>query len=106
MHRGYERTLRRDPPSGSRLALHVGDHRRHRVGFIFIRKLSSYGRHRTDFHFNGGALDASFQSMVEHQQAVAKVLLAHPAVETFSSTVGAGNSGASNGAVQCEVETT
>jgi HAE1 family hydrophobic/amphiphilic exporter-1 len=37
-----------------------------------------------------GALDASFQSMVAHQQAVAKIVGAHPAVESFSSSVGAG----------------
>jgi hydrophobic/amphiphilic exporter-1 (mainly G- bacteria), HAE1 family len=37
-----------------------------------------------------GALDASFQSMVEHQQAAAKIVMAHPGVSGFSSSVGAG----------------
>ncbi len=37
-----------------------------------------------------GALDASFQSMVTHQLAVAKILRAHPAVAGFSSSVGTG----------------
>ena len=37
-----------------------------------------------------GAQDASFQSMVEHQQAVARVLLANPHIESFTSTVGVG----------------
>ena len=37
-----------------------------------------------------GALDASFQSMVAHQRAVAKILRAHPAVQSFSSSVGSG----------------
>jgi len=39
-----------------------------------------------------GAQDASFQSMVEHQQAVGRVLLANPYIETFNSTVGVGGS--------------
>jgi HAE1 family hydrophobic/amphiphilic exporter-1 len=37
-----------------------------------------------------GALDASFQSMVAHQQAVSKILQAHPAIQGFSSSVGSG----------------
>jgi hydrophobic/amphiphilic exporter-1 (mainly G- bacteria), HAE1 family len=37
-----------------------------------------------------GALDASFQSMVAHQLAVAKIIRAHPAVHSYSSSVGAG----------------
>ncbi len=37
-----------------------------------------------------GALDASFQSMVAHQRAAAKIVGAHPAVARFSSSVGAG----------------
>jgi HAE1 family hydrophobic/amphiphilic exporter-1 len=43
-----------------------------------------------------GALDASFQSMVAHQRAVAKIVGAHPAVASFSSSVGTGNTGRFN----------
>ncbi|MES2571818.1 MAG: efflux RND transporter permease subunit, partial [Verrucomicrobiota bacterium] len=39
------------------------------------------------------ALDASFQSMVLHQRAAARIVLAHPAVESFSSSVGSGGGG-------------
>lgn len=37
-----------------------------------------------------GAQDASFEVMARHQQAVAQVLMNHPAVEAFSSSIGAG----------------
>ena len=43
-----------------------------------------------------GALDASFASMVAHQQAAAKIVGAHPAVKTFSSSIGSGQGGTSN----------
>ncbi len=37
-----------------------------------------------------GAQDASFDSMVEHQRAVADILLKNPYIESFNSSVGAG----------------
>jgi len=45
-----------------------------------------------------GALDASFQSMVTHQLAAAKIVGAHPAVESFSSSVGSGGPNATSNA--------
>jgi HAE1 family hydrophobic/amphiphilic exporter-1 len=51
-----------------------------------------------------GALDASFQSMVTHQLAVAKILRAHPAVESFSSNVGGGAGNASGNAGSIRVQ--
>jgi hydrophobe/amphiphile efflux-1 (HAE1) family protein len=44
-----------------------------------------------------GALDASFQSMVAHQRVVAKIVAAHPAVQSFSSSVGGGGGGRGGG---------
>ena len=40
------------------------------------------------------ALDVSFQSMVAHQLAAAKIVGAHPAVQAFSSSVGSGGGNA------------
>ena len=37
-----------------------------------------------------GAQDASFDAMIEHQQAIAKILLSKPYIAGFSSNVGAG----------------
>ncbi|MGV3533168.1 MAG: efflux RND transporter permease subunit [Chthoniobacteraceae bacterium] len=37
-----------------------------------------------------GAQDASFESMVEHQREVSKILLANPHIDGFTSNVGAG----------------
>jgi HAE1 family hydrophobic/amphiphilic exporter-1 len=54
-----------------------------------------------------GALDASFQSMVAHQRAVAKIVAAHPAVESFSSSVGGtggGNNTSNNGRFQIKLK--
>jgi HAE1 family hydrophobic/amphiphilic exporter-1 len=54
-----------------------------------------------------GALDASFQSMVAHQRAVAKIVAAHPAVESFSSSVGGtggGNNTSNNGRFQVKLK--
>jgi HAE1 family hydrophobic/amphiphilic exporter-1 len=45
-----------------------------------------------------GALDASYQSMVVHQQAVNKVLMQNPGVEAFSSRVGSGGGNSSGNA--------
>ncbi len=43
------------------------------------------------------AIDASFQSMMAHQLAVAKIVRAHPAVERFSSSIGSGGGGGGGG---------
>ncbi|MDB6152077.1 MAG: efflux transporter [Chthoniobacteraceae bacterium] len=51
-----------------------------------------------------GALDASFQSMVVHQRAAAKILLAHPAVEGFSSSVGSGGGNATSNSGRFNVQ--
>ncbi|MEI6861466.1 MAG: efflux RND transporter permease subunit, partial [Verrucomicrobiota bacterium] len=40
-----------------------------------------------------GAQDVSFEEMVRHQSAAADIIRAHPAVETFMSSVGAGGPG-------------
>jgi multidrug efflux pump subunit AcrB len=44
-----------------------------------------------------GAQDVSYAEMVNHQQAVAKIVAAHPAVEAFMSSFGAGGISASTG---------
>jgi HAE1 family hydrophobic/amphiphilic exporter-1 len=99
MHMGYERTLRIViRHQGTALLFTLATIAGTAWGFIAIPKAFIPTEDTGQISISTeGALDASFQSMVEHQQAVAKVLLAHPAVETFSSTVGGGNSGASNG---------
>ena len=99
MHRGYERTLRIViRHQGTALLFTLATIAGTAWGFIVIPKAFIPTEDTGQISIlTEGALDASFQSMVEHQQAVAKVLLAHPAVETFSSTIGGGNSGASNG---------
>jgi hydrophobic/amphiphilic exporter-1 (mainly G- bacteria), HAE1 family len=99
MHRGYERTLRIViRHQGTALLFTLATIAGTAWGFIVIPKVFIPTEDTGQISIlTEGSLDASFQSMVEHQQAVAKVLLAHPAVETFSSTVGGGNSGASNG---------
>jgi HAE1 family hydrophobic/amphiphilic exporter-1 len=99
MHTGYERTLRIViRHQGTALLFTLATIAGTAWGFIAIPKSFIPTEDTGQISIlTEGALDASFQSMVEHQQAVAKVLLAHPAVETFSSTVGGGNSGASNG---------
>jgi multidrug efflux pump subunit AcrB len=97
--RGYERTLRIVMRhQGTALLFTLATIAGTAWGFIAIPKAFIPTEDTGQISIlTEGALDASFQSMVKHQQAVAKVLLAHPAVETFSSTVGGGNSGASNG---------
>ena len=99
MHMGYERTLRIVMRhQGTALLFTLATIAGTAWGFIAIPKAFIPTEDTGQISIlTEGALDASFQSMVKHQQAVAKVLLAHPAVETFSSTVGGGNSGASNG---------
>jgi hydrophobic/amphiphilic exporter-1 (mainly G- bacteria), HAE1 family len=44
-----------------------------------------------------GAQDVSFTEMVKHQQAVAKVVSEHPAIEAFMSSIGAGGMSSSTG---------
>ncbi len=44
-----------------------------------------------------GAQDVSFSEMVKHQQAVAKVVSEHPAIEAFMSSIGAGGMSSSTG---------
>ena len=44
-----------------------------------------------------GAQDVSFREMVKHQQAVAKVVSEHPAIEAFMSSIGAGGMSSSTG---------
>ncbi len=51
-----------------------------------------------------GALDSSFQSMVAHQRAVAKIVGAHPAVQGFSSSVGGGGPNATGNAGRMNVK--
>ncbi|HEV7868145.1 MAG TPA: efflux RND transporter permease subunit [Chthoniobacteraceae bacterium] len=51
-----------------------------------------------------GSLDASYQSMVAHQRAVAKIVAAHPAVMNFSSSVGGGGPNATGNAGRMNVK--
>ncbi|MDQ3623655.1 MAG: efflux RND transporter permease subunit, partial [Verrucomicrobiota bacterium] len=50
------------------------------------------------FVITEGAQDASFASMVEHQQAVARILLRNPHIDGFGSSVGSGGPNATSNA--------
>jgi HAE1 family hydrophobic/amphiphilic exporter-1 len=98
MHTGYERTLRIVMRhQGIAMLFTLATIAGTAWGFVAIPKAfiptEDIGQISVSTE---GALDASFQSMVTHQQAVAKILLAHPAVETFSSSLNGGNTGRFN----------